>query len=206
MKKQATPAIERNKGPILEVLKAYIKGDGRLLEIGSGTGEHAVYIANYFKEVEWLTSDVKAKHKAIKEWLKDYKLKNVFGPEALMVGRDDFPKGIFKYVFTANTLHIMSWKENKTLFKLLGKRLREGSLVFIYGPFNYEGKFTSPSNEAFDKELKERDEKSGIRSFEDVKSQMEKAGFKLIKDHEMPANNRLLSFKRLAFKATSPEP
>ena len=95
----------------------------------------------------------------------------------------------------------MSWKEDKTLFKLLGKRLREGSLVFFYGPFNYDGKFTSPSNEEFEKWLKERNPKSGIRAFEDVESSMQKFGFKLLKDHEMPANNRLLVFERLSFKS-----
>ena len=200
MKKRPSPSTERNKEPILEVLKKYILLEGRLLEIGSGTGEHAIYIAEYFRNVEWLTTDTKAKHKAIKDWLKDANLKNVHGPEALMIGRDDFPKGIFNYVFTANTLHIMSWKENKTLFKLLGKRLREGAQVFIYGPFNYDGKFISASNEEFDTWLKERDEASGIRNFEDVVQQMKKAGFKLVEDHEMPANNRLLAFERLAFK------
>ena len=200
MKKQMSPSAERNKEPILEVLKQYIPRVGRLLEIGSGTGQHAVYIAKHFKSLDWVTSDVKANHKAISEWLKEAKLKNVHGPEVLRVGKDDFPKGVFNFVFTANTLHIMSWKENKALFKLLGKRLREGAQVFIYGPFNYEGKFTSPGNVELDKWLKGRDAKSGIRNFEDVMQNMEKAGFKLLQDHEMPANNRLLVFERLAFK------
>jgi len=199
MKKEASPSIEANKGPILDILKMYNLGAGRLLEIGSGTGEHAVHLAQHFRNIEWVTSDIKANHAVIKAWLKDAKLNNVLGPETLMVGSNDFPKGVFKYVFTSNTLHMMSWKENKTLFKLLGKRLREGAQVFIYGPFNYEGKFTTPSNEDFDKWLKERDEKSGIRNFEDVRQQMENAGFKLLNDHEMPANNRVLVFERLAF-------
>jgi cyclopropane fatty-acyl-phospholipid synthase-like methyltransferase len=199
MKKQTSPAIERNKGPILEVLKQYLT-EGRLLEIGSGNGQHAIHFAKHFTKIEWVTSDLKSKHKAIKDWLKDSGLKNISGPETLMIGQDDFPKGVFRYVFTANTLHIMSWKENKTLFKLLGKRLREGSQAFFYGPFNYDGTFTSPSNKAFDEDLKARDINSGIRNFEDVLKQMQKAGFKLLKDHEMPANNRLLTFERLAFE------
>jgi predicted O-methyltransferase YrrM len=200
MKKLGYPSTERNKGPILEILKTYIAGVGRLLEIGSGNGQHAIYFGEYFKNIEWVTSDVEANHEEIREWLLEANLKNVYGPVALRVGTDDFPKGIFDFVFTANTLHIMSWKENKALYKLLGKRLREGAVVFFYGPFNYQGKFTSKSNEEFDKWLKDRDIKSGIRNFEDVMQNMEKAGFKLLQDHEMPANNRLLVFERLAFQ------
>lgn len=200
MKKQESASTERNKEPILEILKLYISGVGRLLEIGSGTGQHAVYFAKHFKNIEWVTSDTKGNHKNIMAWLKEAKLKNAHGPKALKVGVDDFPKGIFNFVFTANTLHIMSWKENKALFKLLGKRLREGAQVFFYGPFNYDGKFTPPSNEDFDKWLKDKDLKSGIRNFEDVLQNMEKTGFKLLKDHEMPTNNRMLVFERLSFE------
>lgn len=200
MKKPTSPAAERNKDAILEILKMYLSGGGRLLEIGTGTGQHAIHCAEYLQNIEWVTSDVKANHNGIVSWLKEHRLKNLHGPETLKIGRDDFPKGTFDFVFTANTLHIMSWKENKTLFKLLGKRLREGAGVFFYGPFNYEGKFTTPSNEAFDQYLKANDIKSGIRNFEDVLQSMEKAGFKLLEDHEMPANNRLLTFERLAFE------
>ena len=91
-------------------------------------------------------------------------------------------------------------KENKSLYKLLGKRLREGALVFFYGAFNYQGEFTTESNEKFDTWLKSNNAKSGIRAFEDVLQNMEKCGFKILNDHEMPANNRMLVFERLAFK------
>lgn len=194
-----SPSVARNKDPILNILKKYIDTAGRLLEIGSGTGEHAIYFAKHLPKVQWVTSDVKPNHVNIKVWLKDAKLGNVHGPEVLKIGKDDFPKGKFDYVFTANTLHIMSWKEDKSLFKLLGKRLREGAKVLIYGPFNYDGKFTSDSNEEFDGWLKDRDPKSGIRNFEDVHQSLEKFGFELVCDHEMPANNRLLVFERLKF-------
>jgi cyclopropane fatty-acyl-phospholipid synthase-like methyltransferase len=201
MSKVSSPSCERNQAVILEILKQYITGDHeRLLEIGSGTGQHAVYLGEQFPDLHWVTSDMARNHKVIKEWLKDYKLPNVHGPELLEVGRDDFPgKLSFDLVFTANTLHIMSWKIDKTFFKLLGKRLREGSLVFIYGPFNYDGEFSSDSNKIFDAHLKECNPKSGIRGFEDVQANMVKCGFKLLKDHEMPANNRLLVFERLLF-------
>lgn len=198
--KNYAPSVERNKDPIYKVLKEYIDSKARLLEIGSGTGQHAVFLGEKFPKIQWITSDVKPNHSDIKEWLKEAKLPNVHGPEVLKIGKDDFPRGKFDFIFTANTLHIMSWKEDKSLFKLLGKRLREGAIVFFYGPFNYEGKFTTPSNEEFDGWLKNRDSKSGIRNFEDINQSMEKSGFELINDHEMPANNRLLVFKRLAFK------
>lgn len=193
-------AADRNKAPIFEVLSQYISTDGRLLEIGSGTAQHAIYIAEKMPKLHWVTSDRPENHEAIKARLKESKISNIHGPEKLVIGEDDFPsKRPFDYVFSANTLHIMSWKEDKTLFKLLGKRLREGSLVFFYGPFNYNQQFTSESNQQFDQDLKLRDPKSGIRNFEDVVQAMEKSGLSLLKDHEMPANNRLLVFERKAF-------
>jgi cyclopropane fatty-acyl-phospholipid synthase-like methyltransferase len=199
-KEAYSAAADRNKDAILEVLKEYIQDDKRLLEIGSGSAQHAVHFASHFHEVAWVTSDVIENHPAIQARLKDAHIKNLHGPEKLKVGVDDFPQGAFNYVFTANTLHIMTWKENKSLFKLLSKRLREGSMVFIYGPFNYGGDFTSPSNKEFDDFLKTQNVKSGIRNFEDVEKIMTAGGFKLVKDHEMPANNRLLVFRRLAFQ------
>lgn len=195
-----SPAAENNKGPILEVLKKYIHGEKRLLEIGSGTAQHAIHFAKHFEQLRWITSDVAENHPIISAALKKENLKNVFGPEKLKIGEDDFPKGSFDFVYTANTLHIMSWKENKTMFKLLGKRLREGSMVFFYGPFKYKGHFTSPSNQEFDSYLKEQNIKSGIRNFEDVLKNMTDYGFKLVNDHEMPVNNRLLVFARQAFQ------
>ncbi|MBT4790380.1 MAG: DUF938 domain-containing protein [Halobacteriovoraceae bacterium] len=200
MTKSFAPSVERNKEPIFDILKKYIS-KGKLLEIGSGNGQHAVYFAEKLPQVQWTTSDTRESQTQIKLWLKEAQLKNLLGPVVLKVGNDDFPKGAFDYVFTANTLHIMSWKENKCLFKLLGKRLREGSLAFFYGPFNYNGNFTSDSNEQFNKWLKERDLRSGIRNFEDVNQSMVKFGFKFLEDFEMPANNRLLVFERLPFMA-----
>lgn len=197
MEKPFSPAADRNKEPIFQVLKLYLGSAGRLLEIGSGTGQHAVHMAQRLPHLHWVTSDRPQYHAAIKAWLEEAKLSNTHGPEKLVVGEDDFPgKFSFDYVFSANTLHIMSWKEDKTLFKLLGKRLRQGSLVFFYGPFNYANEYTSESNRQFDELLKSQNPKSGIRNFEDVVNSMQKFGFKLLEDHDMPANNRLLVFER----------
>lgn len=201
MEKPFSPACERNQQPILEVLQQYISPDDsiRLLEIGAGTGQHAVYLAPKFPNMHWIVSDVKYHHPGIKQWLKGAAQPNIHGPETLQVGKDDFPgKRPYDAVFSANTLHIMSWKLDKTMFKMLGKRLREGCLVFFYGPFNYDGKYISESNREFDEFLKSRDDKSGIRNFEDVVASMEKNDFALLKDHEMPANNRLIVFRKKA--------
>lgn len=197
MDKPFSPAAERNQEPIFNILSQYIAPGTRILEIGSGTGQHAVYMASRLQGVHWITSDQVQYHEGIKIWLKEAKRPNIHGPEKLKIGEDDIPKGRpFDYVYSANTLHIMSWKEAKTLFKLLGKRLNEGTLVFFYGPFNYHNEYTSESNKEFDQLLKSNDPKCGIRNFEDVVNAMKKSDFDLLKDHEMPANNRILVFHK----------
>lgn len=200
MNKPMSPAAERNQEPILKVLKDFITyEDRRLLEVGSGTGQHAVYFAPHFPQLEWHPTDVSGKLKGIKQWMHEAGVRNIQPPVRLEIGKDDFPKLKFDVVFTANTFHIMPWKEGKSLIKLLGHRLREGSRAIFYGPFKYDGQFTSPSNEAFDRQLKESDPTSGIRSFEDINKAMIKNGFELIDDIEMPANNRMLVYSRLKF-------
>lgn len=200
MQRPYSPACERNREPILEVLKEYITySDERLLEVGSGTGQHAVYFAPHFPKLEWYPSDLSRNHAGMKEWFKEARLPNIQAPIRFEIGKDEFPKLKFEIVFTANTFHIMHWKECKSLIKMLGHRLREGARVFIYGPFNYNGAFTSVSNEEFDKSLKAEDPLRGIRSFEDVNNNMVKQGFELLEDREMPANNRMLVYRRLKF-------
>lgn len=193
-------ACDRNQGPILEVLKEVISPENRsLFEIGSGSAQHAIFMAPHFSHIFWTTSDVVGNAKLIKENLQAAKIPNIKGPFQFEVGKDDFPRVPYDLIFTANTFHIMSWKNCKTLMKNLGTRLREGSQVIIYGPFNYNGTFTSESNAEFDKMLKEKNPESGIRSFEDVNANMLKNGFALYKDYEMPANNRTLVYTRLNF-------
>lgn len=200
MSTERSTAFDRNKDPILAVLKEVINGEAlRVLEVGSGSGQHAAYFAKHLKNVVWTTSDVSSQHPAITKQLAEARLSNLRGPLAFEVGKDDFPKYNYDVVFTANTFHIMSWKQCKNLMKILGNRLREGSQVIIYGPFNYNSQFTSESNAEFDKWLKEGDPSRGIRSFEDVDNNMKKNGFTLYKDYEMPANNRILVYTRLVF-------
>lgn len=200
MQKPFSAACERNQGPILEVLNEVIlPTDRRLLEIGSGTGQHAVFLAPHFPRLEWYPTDLSDKLIGMTEWFKEAQIPNIQRPTRLDVSKNDFPKLKFDIVFTANTLHIMHWKDCKSFMKLLGHRLRENSRAVFYGPFKYNGEFTSESNAQFDLSLKERDPLSGIRAFEDVNNNMLKNGFELMADYEMPANNRMLVFNRLKF-------
>lgn len=200
MNDKLTTAFDRNKDPILGVLKEVINGESlRILEIGSGEAQHAAYFAKHFKNIVWTTSDVEAQHPAIVKTLSQAKLSNLRGPLKFEIGKDDFPRYTYDIVFTANTFHIMNWKQCKNLMKMLGNRMREGSQVIIYGPFNYGGKFTSESNSEFERWLKEKSPERGIRAFEDVNNNMVKNGFTLYKDYEMPANNRLLVYTRLLY-------
>lgn len=199
--KPFSPACERNREPILRVLKEVITPhDRRLLEVGAGTGQHATYFAPEFPWLEWHPTDKSENLPGMQLWLNEANISTIQKPVRLDVSSDDFPKLKFDVVFTANTLHIMSWKSCKSFFKLLGNRLREGSRAIFYGPFNYDGAFTSESNAQFDQWLKERDPVSGIRSFEDVQRAMENNGFEFLEDYEMPANNRILVFQRLPFQ------
>lgn len=198
MEKPYSAACERNREPILEVLKQVItRDDKRLLEVGSGTGQHAVYFAPHFPWMEWYPTDVQANLAGMKLWFDEAKISNIQKPQRMEVGKDELPKLKFEIIYTANTFHIMHWKECKSLMKMFGGRLREGSRAIIYGPFKYEGQFTSESNAEFDQTLKAKDPMSGIRSFEDVNNAMIKNGFELTLDVDMPANNRMLIFTRL---------
>lgn len=200
MTKPFAPSCERNREPILEVLKdTILDSDRRLLEVGSGTGQHAVYFAPEFPHLEWFPTDLSANLAGMNLWFNEARIQNIQRPVRLDVSKDDFPKVKFDVVFTANTFHIMSWKDCKSLMKLLGKRLRENSRAVIYGPFKYNGEFTSASNAEFDQTLKAQNPVSGIRAFEDVNNNMLKNGFELVHDYEMPANNRMLVYNRLKF-------
>ena len=195
MEKPFAPACQRNQEPILEVLRQIFKDNPiHVLEIGSGTGQHAAYFSEHLPHLHWTTSDDESYHNGIKLWIQD--LTNVAGPLNYQAGRDEFPPGNYQAVFSANTLHIMSWKNAKTLFKHLGRNLKSGAKVLFYGPFNYHQKYTSPTNKEFDLKLKEHNIKSAIRNFEDVVINMSKAGFHLQEDFKMPANNHLLYFAK----------
>lgn len=198
MDRPYSPACDRNKDPILQVLKSVIRAEDKILfEIGSGTGQHAVYLAAHFPHVLWQTSDLMENHEGIRAWLNDYKGNNLAVPLEFKVGKSALPDLSIDIVFTANTLHIISWSECLTLFSILSD-LKAGSRFLVYGPFKHEGHFTSESNAQFDLSLREYNPLSGIRDFEAVREELIKSGFELLKDFDMPAYNQFLVFLKVS--------
>lgn len=194
--KPFSESCEQNREPILAVLQQHLAGTRRLLEIGSGTGQHAVYFAPAFPRLQWITSDVPANHPGIRAWLAGAKLANVSGPLTLDVNRPDWPLDTCDAVFSANTAHIMAWPAVRNLFAGIGRVLEDGGVFCLYGPFNYGGEYTSDSNRRFDAWLRARDPRSGIRDFEALSDLAEEAGLALVADHPMPANNRTLVWQK----------
>lgn len=197
MDKPFAPACERNQTVILEVLKQTFKESRRVLEIGSGTGQHAVHFGATLSHLQWQTSDLAVHHQGIQMWVAEANLTNVQPPVHLDVTQDYATWPSADAVFTANTLHIISWPLAKRLITGVGNLLPSGGNFCIYGPFNYEGEYTSQSNAQFDVWLKNRDPLSSIRNFEAVVQHAKEAGLILNKDYEMPANNRILHFTKI---------
>ncbi|BFM04917.1 DUF938 domain-containing protein [Halioxenophilus aromaticivorans] len=191
MEKPYSQACENNKLPILAVLRQAFREARQVLEVGSGTGQHAVYFAGEMPHLSWQCSDLRANHAGINAWLADYPGSNLLPPVELDVA-GTWPTQLFDAVYTANTLHIMSWPHVQSFFQNLGAVLASGAVLAVYGPFNYQGQFTSASNAQFNEWLKEADPARGIRDFEAVNQLAENAGLQLLADHAMPANNRLL--------------
>ncbi len=187
-----------NQRPILEVLRREFATVQRVLEIGSGTGQHAVFFAQQLPHLIWQTSDVAAYHPGIVAWIDGAGLANVQAPLTLDVARDRWPEEMFDGVFSANTVHIMSWSEVEITFAGVGRALTAGGRFCLYGPFNYGGQFTSASNARFDRWLKARDPHSGVRNFEDLERLADAAGMRLAQDYAMPANNRVLVWVKMA--------
>ena len=189
-------SCEQNRAPILAVLREVFADRRHVLEIGSGTGQHAVYFAPELPHLTWQTADVPAHHAGIRLWLEDAALPNVRPPLALDANDTAWHGDRYDAVFSANTLHIMSWAEVELCFAGIGAVLEADGVLAIYGPFNYDGKFTSDSNARFDAWLKARDPASGVRDFEAVNALAAAQGLVLTRDVAMPANNRTLVWRR----------
>ena len=194
MDKPFSAACERNQGAILEVLRQRFADRTRVLEIGSGTGQHAAHFARALPHLLWQTSDVAAHLGGVRQWLSEAALANTPPPLVFDINGEP-PAGKFDAIFSANTLHIMGWSEVQRFFALLPQLMSEDATLVVYGPFNYGGKFTSPSNAAFDATLRAGDARRGIRNFEDVEALAQSAGLALVEDRAMPANNRCISWK-----------
>lgn len=194
--KPRSTACERNREPILEVLREALAGCRHVLEIGSGTGQHAVHFAAAMPELTWQCSDRDENLPGIRRWLDEAGLANTPTPLALDVMQDEWPQGPFDAVFSANTLHIMAWAEVERMFARLPASTTPAARLVIYGPFNIDGAFTSPSNAEFDRHLKTRAPHMGIRDRAAVDALAAQAGFRRVADHAMPANNRCLVWQR----------
>lgn len=194
MQKPYAPACDRNREPILAVLREHFADRRQVLEIGSGTGQHAVHFAGAMPHLTWQTSDRAANLPGIRMWLDEAGLSNTPLPIEIDVV-DGWPAKTYDAVFSANTLHIMGWDDVVRLFAALPRVTNADATLAIYGPFNYGGRFTSDSNASFDARLKGEDPRQGIRDFEAVEALARAAGFTLVNDCEMPANNRTLVFR-----------
>ena len=197
-------ACENNKKPILELLESELQGFNHVLEIGSGTGQHSVYFAPNLPHLKWQTSDVISNHHHIIAWHNTYLAPNLSLPLAFNLAHDAVPVSShldnsqvdkpYDVIFTANTLHIISWPLVERLFALAGEALPVDGKLIIYGPFNEDGKYTSEGNQRFDAMLRAGNLDSGIRDKEDVVSLANANHLQLSKTYAMPANNQLLVF------------
>ncbi len=191
-------ACERNKGPILQVLREAFAGLREVLEVGSGTGQHAVWFARHLPDLAWQPSELAGELAPLRARLRAEAPANVRAPLALDVARRPWTAQTFDAVFSANTLHIMSAAHVEQFFLGVGEVLVPGGVLCVYGPFRYGGEFTTPSNAKFDQWLKNRDPLSGVRDFEAVDALASAQGLSLVADHAMPANNQALVWRRVA--------
>ena len=190
-------ACERNKDQILSVISPIFSTVSNVLEIGSGTGQHAIYFAEKMPHLTWFTSDCQPYLDGISTWTTLANLPNIKAPFELDVSTSQWPNMEVDAVFTADTVHCMHLQDVKNFIKGAGKLLKQQGSLVIYGPFNYNGLFTSESNALFDQWLKRNDLLSGIKHFEEIKLLAGNHGMQLVTDYEMPADNHILHFIKM---------
>lgn len=196
MAKPHAPACDRNRQFILEKLAVEFRDVHTVLEVGSGTGQHAVYFSQRLPHLQWQPSDRSENLSGIRQWVEESGLPNLNMPLYLDV-KEPWPiTSELDGLFSSNTVHIMGWQYVEAFFAGIKQYLQKGGVFCLYGPFNYDGKYTSESNAEFDIWLKQRDPISGIRDVEAIKQLAENAELLLKNDYEMPANNRLLVWKK----------
>jgi SAM-dependent methyltransferase len=194
-----SPSAARNRGPILDVLARVLPREGRVLEIASGTGEHAVHFARGLPGIVWQPSDPdEASRASIAAWIAEEKLPNVLAPMAIYATANDWgvEKGAFDAVVSLNMIHIAPWEAALGLVAGAARVLKPDGVLFFYGPFMRDGEHTAPSNETFDQSLKSRDPRWGVRDVNAVAREAQARGFSLCEIEEMPANNLCVIFTR----------
>ena len=193
--KQYSAACDQNKDPILKVIKPLLLNAKSVLEVGSGTGQHCVYFAKELPHLTWQASDQSMYLPSVSAWIDDAKLANT--PKELELNVDlDWPEDKYQAIYSANTVHIMSWEMVLNFFKGVGQVLDKGGVFILYGPFNYNGEYTSANNANFDLWLKDQNPLSAIRDFESLDELAKLHNLILTDDIEMPANNRVLVWKK----------
>lgn len=197
MIKPFSQACENNSFPILNHLKRLLPSGevSTVLEIGSGSGQHAVYFSEALSHLTWQTSDLPENHEGIHLWLEDAGLFNVLPPLIFDAASGLSEQHTYDAIFMANTFHIMSQEAVEHCFQHIPRYLNDGGLLIVYGPFNYDGQFTSESNERFDQWLKAASVERGIRDFEWLDRKAADQGFVFQEDNAMPSNNRLLVWR-----------
>ncbi len=187
-------ACERNKEPILAVLRSALARARCVLEVGSGTGQHALHFAAHLPHLRWQPSEVPQLLAPLEAYLASRPLPNLAAPLALDVRAEPWPAVGADAIFSANTLHIMDYPAVQAFFRGAGALLAGGGVLCVYGPFRYDGAYTSDSNAQFDAFLRARDPASGLRDVSDLRALAAQHGLHLAEDHDMPANNRTLIF------------
>ncbi len=194
MNKPYSESCDQNKEVILSVISPLFLPFSNVLEIGSGTGQHALYFSEKMPQLIWHTSDCQSYLDGINAWVSSAGVLNVKPPFELNVSTSQWPELDVDAVFTANSVHIMHQQDVVNLINGASNLLNSHGSLVIYGPFNYQRRYTSQSNERFDQWLKDRDPLSGIKHFEEVEALASANEMQLVMDYEMPANNRLLHF------------
>jgi Protein of unknown function (DUF938) len=194
-------ACENNKAPILAHLQRLLVNAHQVLEIGAGTGQHATWFAAHLPHLVWEPTELAEHLPGLALRCAGYPGSNLLPPMALDVCQHPWPVTVHEAVFCANCLHIMPFAATRQMFAELGRRCAPGTLLCIYGPFNYNGQYTSESNARFDLWLAQQHPDSAIRDFEAVDELATRAGFSLLEDNPMPANNRLLVWRKVAAQA-----
>lgn len=204
MDKPFSEACARNCEPILAVLRTVLQPCRSVLEIGSGTGQHAVHFGAHLPHLQWQTSDLAENHAGIRAWIAAAQPGNVLAPITLDMAAPAWPGRPFDALYTANTCHIMSWPQVEAMMAGVAHVLEPQGVLCIYGPFNYNGAYTSEGNARFDAALRQPMSHRGIRDVEAMQGLASRNGLWLQADHAMPANNRLLLFARGSATAVTP--
>ena len=188
--KQVSKACERNKHGILEVLREILTTPGLVLEVGSGTGQHAAFFSRNLPHLEWQPTDLAENLASIRAWAADEGPQNLLEPLVLDLLSGEWPAIQAQAIVCINTIHIVSWAGVQQLFLGAGQLLPVGGVFYAYGAYRYADRPLEPSNQQFDRWLKVRDPVSGIRDFEAVNELAKENGMRLVNDRAMPANNR----------------